>query len=60
MEFEFGLGDRVVVGNTSGLVTGQATFSYEEDSYQLLMTDEHGLPVQRWFAGYMLQTYRMN
>lgn len=59
-EFEFGLGDRVCVGTQSGIVAGQATFSFEPDSYQLLMTDEKGLPELRWFPDYMLEKQRMH
>lgn len=57
-DFEFDLGERVAVGNVSGLVTGQATFAYQPDSYQILLSDHHGMPCERWFPEHMISTYR--
>lgn len=57
-DFEFALGERVTVGNTSGLVTGQATFAYKPDSFQILLSDSQGLPQERWFPDHMVSEYK--
>jgi hypothetical protein len=48
-DWEFDLGEKVQLGLVEAVVVGQATFTFEPDSYQLLFTDEHGVPTKRWF-----------
>jgi len=58
-DFDFALGERVAVGTQSAIVTGQATFAYEPDAYQLLLTTDDGLPLKKWFDSHLISKVRM-
>lgn len=53
-DFAFALGEEVMIGTQRATVTGQATFSYEPDTFQLLTNDIDGLPVKCWYAEHLI------
>jgi hypothetical protein len=53
-DFEFALGESVTVGTQQGFVTGQATFAFEPDGYQILLVGDDGLPFKEWFDEHMI------
>lgn len=55
MDFAFALGDKVVIGEETAIVTGQTTYAYRADEFLLSFIDENGLPVERWFPQHQIQ-----
>lgn len=59
-DFQFELGQKVVVGEAEGVVVGQATFAYRSDEFLISMYDENDLPCERWFPAYQIFKMRTN
>lgn len=57
-DFEYGLGENVVIGTQSAVVTGRAEYAFEDDGYQLLIIDEYGLPFKDWFDAHLISKGR--
>lgn len=58
-DFEFALGEKVLVGLVEAVVHGQSTYVYEPDAYQLLLIGDDGLPFKRWFDQHLISKARM-
>lgn len=48
-EYEFGVGDRVLVGATEGIVKGQSNEEGYPDAFKIELADDDGFKFRRWF-----------